>query len=174
MAVVREKEIGTIEQILVTPITPLEFILGKTLPVAGIAFVDVTLITLIGVFWFEVPIRGSIPLLYLATALYLLTMLGVGLFISTISQTQQQAMMGTFFFLFPTMLLSGFSFPIANMPVPVQWLTLANPLAYFLILVRSIFLQGVGPELLWREMLVLGIMGVVTLFLAVRRFHKTL
>jgi ABC-2 type transport system permease protein len=174
MAVVREKEIGTIEQILVTPITPLEFILGKTLPVAVIAFVDVTLITLIGAFWFEVPIRGSVPLLYLATALYLLTTLGVGLFISTISQTQQQAMMGTFFFLFPAMLLSGFSFPIANMPVPVQWLTLANPLAYFLILVRSIFLQGVGPELLWREMLVLGIMGVVTLALAVRRFHKTL
>jgi ABC-2 type transport system permease protein len=174
MAVVREKEIGTIEQILVTPITPLEFILGKTLPVAAIAFVDVTLITLIGVFWFEVPIRGSVPLLYLATTLYLLTTLGVGLFISPVSQTQQQAMMGTFFFLFPAMLLSGFSFPIANMPVPVQWLTLANPLAYFLILVRSIFLQGVGPELLWREMLVLGIMGVVTLALAVRRFHKTL
>ncbi|MGD0899370.1 MAG: ABC transporter permease [Thermoguttaceae bacterium] len=174
MAVVREKEIGTIEQILVTPITPLEFILGKTLPPAVIAFVDVTLITLIGAFWFDVPLRGSIPLLYFATALYLLTTLGVGLFISTVSQTQQQALMGTFFFLFPAMLLSGFSFPIANMPVPVQWLTLANPLAYFLVLVRGIFLQGVGVELLWREMLTLGVMGLLILALAVRRFHKTL
>jgi ABC-2 type transport system permease protein len=174
MAVVREKEIGTIEQILVTPITAVEFILGKTLPFVLIAFVDVTLITLIGVFWFEVPVRGSIPLLYLATTLYLLTTLGIGLFISTVSQTQQQAMMATFFFLFPAMLLSGFSFPVANMPTPIQWLTLANPLAYFLTLVRGIFLQGAGMNLLWREMLVLGGMGLLTLTLAVRRFRKTL
>ena len=174
MAVVREKEIGTIEQIMVTPITGLEFILGKTLPFAVISFVDLTLITLIGVFWFEVPIRGSIPLLYLATTLYLMTTLGIGLIISTVSQTQQQAMMGTFFFFFPAMLLSGFSFPIANMPMPIQWLTLFNPLAYFLVVVRSIFLKGIGVEFLWREMAVLGLMGILTLWLAVRRFHKTL
>ena len=174
MAVVREKEIGTMEQIMVTPITGLEFILGKTLPFAAISFVDLTLITLIGVFWFEVPIRGSIPLLYLATTLYLMTTLGIGLIISTVSQTQQQAMMGTFFFFFPAMLLSGFSFPIANMPVPIQWLTILNPLAYFLVLVRSIFLKGIGLAFLWREMTALGLMGTVTLWLAVRRFHKTL
>jgi ABC-2 type transport system permease protein len=174
MAVVREKEIGTMEQIMVTPITPTEFILGKTLPFALIALVDVTIVTVIGALWFQVPVRGSIPLLYLASTLYLLSMLGIGLLISTISQTQQQAMMSTFFFFFPAMLLSGFAFPIANMPTVVQWLTYVNPLRYFLILVRGIFLKGVGPDVLWPEMLALAAMGVVTLWLAVRRFHKTL
>jgi ABC-2 type transport system permease protein len=174
MAVVREKEIGTIEQIMVTPITPAEFILGKTLPFVLIAFVDVTLILLIGVFWFEVPLRGSIALLYLSTGLYLLTMLGVGLLISTVSQTQQQAMMSTFLFFFPAMLLSGFSFPIANMPQIIQWLTCLNPVAYFLVIVRSIFLKGVGLSYLWPQMLGLAAMGLATLLLAVRRFHKTL
>ena len=174
MAVVREKEIGTIEQIMVTPITPAEFILGKTLPFVLIAFVDVTLILLIGFFWFEVPLRGSIVLLYFSTGLYLLTMLGVGLFISTLSQTQQQAMMSTFLFFFPAMLLSGFSFPIANMPLVIQWLTYLNPVAYFLVVVRTIFLKGVGLSYLWPHLLALAAMGVATLVLAVRRFHKTL
>jgi len=174
MAVVREKEIGTIEQIMVTPITPAEFILGKTMPFVLISFVDVTLILLIGVFWFEVPLRGSIVLLYFATGLYLLTMLGVGLFISTLSQTQQQAMMSTFLFFFPAMLLSGFSFPIANMPPVIQWLTYFNPVAYFLVVVRTIFLKGVGLSYLWPQILALAAMGAATLWLAVRRFHKTL
>jgi ABC-2 type transport system permease protein len=174
MAVVREKEIGTIEQIMVTPITPAEFILGKTLPFVLIAYVDVTLILLIGVFWFEVPLRGSLGLLYFSTGLYLLTMLGVGLLISTISETQQQAMMSTFLFFFPAMLLSGFSFPIANMPPVIQWLTYLNPVAYFLVVVRTIFLKGVGLAYLWPHLLSLAAMGVATLWLAVRRFHKTL
>ena len=174
MAVVREKEIGTIEQIMVTPITPAEFILGKTLPFVLISFVDVTLILLIGYFWFEVPLRGSIVLLYFSTGLYLLTMLGVGLFISTLSQTQQQAMMSTFLFFFPAMLLSGFSFPIANMPPAIQWLTYFNPVAYFLVVVRTIFLKGIGLSYLWPHLLALGAMGVATLVLAMRRFHKTL
>ena len=174
MAVVREKEIGTIEQIMVTPITPAEFILGKTMPFVVISFVDVTLILLIGYFWFQVPLRGSIALLYFATGLYLLTMLGIGLFISTLSETQQQAMMSTFLFFFPAMLLSGFSFPIANMPQVIQWLTYLNPVAYFLTIVRSIFLKGVGLSYLWPHLLALGAMGVCTLVLAVRRFHKTL
>ncbi len=139
-----------------------------------IAFVDVTLILLIGTLWFEVPLRGSIVLLYSATGLYLLTMLGVGLFISTVSQTQQQAMMSTFLFFFPAMLLSGFSFPIANMPQVIQWFTYLNPVAYFLVIVRTIFLKGVGLSYLWPHLLVLAAMGVVTLVLAVRRFHKTL
>ena len=174
MAVVREKEIGTMEQIMVTPITPTEFILGKTLPFALIGLVDVIIVPLIGVFWFEVPIRGSLALLFFATGLYLMTTLGIGLFISTVSQTQQQAMMSTFFFFFPAMLLSGFAFPIANMPTVVQWLTYLNPLRYFLVIVRGIFLKGVGLDILWPQMLVLAVMGVVTLWLAVRRFHKTL
>jgi ABC-2 type transport system permease protein len=174
MAVVREREIGTMEQIMVTPITPTEFILGKTMPFVVIGFIDVTLVTLIGGFWFEVPIRGNLALLFLATGLYLMTMLGIGLFISTVSQTQQQAMISTFFFFFPAMLLSGFAFPIATMPEPVQWLTLFDPLRYFLVIVRAIFLKGVGLEILWPQMLVLAVMGVTMLYLASKRFHKTL
>ena len=174
MAVVREKEIGTMEQIIVTPITPTEFILGKTVPFAIIGFVEVILVTLIGVFWFEVPIRGNLLLLLLGTALFLMNTLGVGLLISTFSQTQQQAMMTTFFCFFPAMLLSGFAFPIANMPEPVQWLTLVNPIRYFLVIVRGIFLKGVGMEVLWLQMWPLLATGVAALFCAVRRFHKTL
>jgi ABC-2 type transport system permease protein len=174
MAVVREREIGTMEQIMVTPITPGEFILGKTVPFALIGFGDVILVALIGVFWFGVPIRGNPLLLLLGTAVYLMTTLGVGLLISTLSQTQQQAMMSTFFFFFPAMLLSGFAFPIANMPEWVQWLTLLNPLRYYLAIVRSVFLKGVGLEVLWPQVLTLFGMGVVTLELAIRRFHKTL
>lgn len=174
MAVVREREIGTMEQMLVSPITPSEFILGKTLPFALLAMLDVILVTLVGTLWFGVPIRGSLALLLACTALYLLTTLGAGLFISTISHTQQQAMMSTFFFFFPAMLLSGFAFPIANMPTLVQWLTLANPLRWFLVIVRAIFLKGVGVEVLWREMAALAILGTLTLGLAVGRFRKTL
>jgi ABC-2 type transport system permease protein len=174
MAVVREKEIGTMEQIMVTPITPAEFILGKTVPFALIGFAEVGLVALIGVFWFEVPIRGNLLLLFLATALFLMNTLGGGLLISTVSQTQQQAMMTTFFAFFPAMLLSGFAFPIANMPQVVQWMTCVNPLRYFLVLVRSIFLKGVGIEVLWPQMLPLLMIGTTLLFLAVRRFHKTL
>jgi len=174
MAVVREKEIGTMEQIIVTPITQIEFILGKTIPFALIGFADVILITVIGVFWFEVPIRGSLLLLFIATALYIMTTLGVGLYISTVSQTQQQAMMSTFFFYFPAVLLSGFMFPIANMPEVVQWLTYLNPLRYFLVIIRGIFLKGIGPEILWPQMIALAVMGVLTLWLASRRFQKTM
>lgn len=174
MAVVREKEIGTIEQIMVTPIRQWEFILGKTVPFALIGFADVALVSLVAVGWFEVPIRGSLPLLFGATTLYLMTTLGIGLFISTVSSTQQQAMMSAFFFYFPAVLLSGFMFPIANMPEPVQWLTYANPLRYFLVVVRGIFLKGVGPGILWPQMAALAAMGVVTLWLASRRFQKTL
>jgi len=174
MAVVREKEIGTMEQILVMPITPLEFILGKTIPFALISFADVILVTSIGVLWFGVPVRGNPPLLLFSTALYLMTTLGVGLVISTFSNTQQQAMMGTFFFYMPAMLLSGFMFPIANMPTAVQWLTYLNPMRYFLVIIRGIFLKGVGVSVLWPQMLALLIIGVITLGLASRRFRKTL
>jgi ABC-2 type transport system permease protein len=174
MAIVREKEVGTIEQIMVTPITSLEFILGKTAPFALIGFFDVILVTVVAVYWFEVPIRGSIALLGGATTLYLLTTLGIGLLISTVSSTQQQAMMGTFFFYFPAVLLSGFMFPIANMPTLVQWVTYLNPLRYFLVIVRGIFLKGVGPSVLWPQMAVLAVMGVTILLLATSRFNKTL
>jgi len=145
MAVVREKEIGTMEQIMVTPITQSEFILGKTLPFAIIGIADVIMITLFGVFWFEVPVRGNLFLLFIGTVLFLMTTLGIGLLISTVSQTQQEAMMSTFFFYFPAVLLSGFMFPIGNTPVVVQWFTYLNPLRYFLVIIRGVFLKGVGP-----------------------------
>ncbi|MBI4765397.1 MAG: ABC transporter permease [Deltaproteobacteria bacterium] len=174
MAVVREKEIGTMEQIMVTPITPREFILGKTVPFILISFIDVLLISLVGVFWFEVPIRGNLALLFLATGFYIMSTLGVGLLISTISRTQQQAMMSAFFFVFPAMLLSGFIFPIANMPEPVQWLTYINPLRYFLVIIRGIFLKGIGVDILWPHMTALLIIGLLVLWVASKRFKKTM
>ncbi len=174
MAVVREKEIGTMEQIMVTPITPGEFILGKTLPFAAIAFFDVLIITAIGLFWFKAPIQGSLWLLFFATSLYLLTALGIGLLISTISETQQQAMLTTFLFFQPAVLLSGFMFPIANMPTVIQWMTFFNPLRYFLVILRGLFLKGIGVRILWPQMLALAIMGLFTLWLASKRFKKTM
>lgn len=174
MAIVREKEVGTIEQIMVTPISSTEFILGKTVPFAIIGYIDVTLVTLVGVFWFDVPIRGSLLLLFGATGLYLMSCLGIGLVISTISSTQQQALMGSFFFYLPSVLLSGFMFPIRNMPEPVQWLTYLNPLRYFLVVVRGIFLKGVGVAILWPQLLALALLGVAVLAFASSRFKKTL
>jgi ABC-2 type transport system permease protein len=173
-AVVREKEIGTMEQIMVTPITPVEFILGKTVPFALIGFIDVIVIALVGVFWFKVPIRGSLLLLLVATAFYLMTTLGIGLLISTISRTQQQAMMSTFFFNFPSMLLSGFVFPVASMPVAIRWLTYLNPLRYYIVVIRGIFLKGVGVSILWPYIGALAVIGTLVMTLASMRFHKTL
>ena len=155
MAIVREREIGTMEQLMVTPIRPAELILGKTIPFAIIGFFDMFLVTLVGVIWFDVPIRGSIPLLVLATGVYLLSVLGIGLFISTISKTQQQAMMATFLFFAPAVLLSGLMFPIENMPVAAQIITYLNPLRYFLVIIRGIFLKGSGIMILWPQFLAL-------------------
>lgn len=174
MAVVREKEIGTMEQMIVTPITKSEFILGKTIPFVLIGFVDVAVITAVSAFWFDVPIRGSLLLLFGATALFLMSTLGFGLFISTISTTQQQAMMSSFFFIFPAMLLSGFAFPIENMPQVVQYFTYLNPLRYYLVIIRGIFLKGVGADILWPQMTGLLVLGSAILAFAVTRFRKTI
>jgi ABC-2 type transport system permease protein len=174
MAIVREREIGTMEQLMVSPIRPAELILGKTLPFALIGFFDVALITSVAVFWFAIPIRGSLVLLFGGTALYLLPILGIGLFISTISRTQQQALMSTFFFFQPAMLLSGFAFPIANMPQAIQHLTYLNPLRHFLIIIRGIFLKGNGVEVLWPQMLALFLLGITVLTASILRFQKRL
>jgi ABC-2 type transport system permease protein len=174
MAIVREREIGTMEQLIVTPLRPVELILGKLLPFALIALFDMTLITTVAAFWFEVPIKGSLPLLFASMVLFLLPSLGIGLFISTISTTQQQAMMTTFFFFFPANLLSGFAFPIENMPEVVQWITYLNPLRYFLVIIRGIFLKGVGAEILWPQMVSLGALGIIVLGLSALRFTKRL
>jgi len=174
MAIVREKEVGTIEQVMVTPIRPVEFILGKCAPFAVVGFVNTAMVTAIALLWFGIPFRGSFLLLLLGVALFLLSTLGIGLFISTVSQTQQQAMMTTFFFFFPAMLFSGFIFPIANMPTVFQWLSLADPLRYMLVIIRGVFLKGVGFDVLWAQLAALLAIGVIVLTFAVRRFHKNL
>lgn len=174
MAIVREKEIGTMEQLMVSPIKPIELILGKIIPFGIICFAQVVMITLVGVFWFKIPMRGSLFLLFVSTFIYLLTTLGVGLFISTISSTQQEAMMSVFLFYFPTVLLSGFAYPVANMPQWVQFITIFNPLKYYLIILRSLFLKGVGIPVLWDEFLVLFVMGAIIIFASSLRFRKNL
>jgi ABC-2 type transport system permease protein len=174
MAIVREKEIGTMEQLMVTPIRPIELMLGKTLPFAAVGLVDVTLVTGLALVWFRVPFRGNFLVLLACAALFLLTSLGTGLFISTISRTQQQAVMSSFFFATPTFMLSGFAFPIRNMPLPVQYLTYLNPLRYFVEIVRGTFLKGVGVSVLWPQMVVLAVYGVAVLLFTASRFEKKL
>ena len=175
MAIVREREVGTLEQLNVTPLGRLELILGKLLPYGVIGLIDVLIVLLVIVFWFEVPLRGSFWLLFAMSLIYLLTTLGLGLFISTISHTQQQAMMtSTFFFLIPMMYLSGFVFPIENMPDVIQPLTYLIPLRYFVVILRGIFLKGVGLETLWPQALALLVWGVAILTLAVMRSSKRL
>jgi len=174
MSVVREREIGTIEQLMVTPLRPVELILGKTLPFAAIGFFDMCLVTAVGVFWFEIPIKGSFALLGLSTVIYLLSVLGFGLFISTISKTQQQALMATFLFFAPAFLLSGFMFPIENMPAVFQYVTYLNPLRYFLVIIRGIFLKGNGLTLLWPQLAALLALGLGLISLSSLRFKKRL
>ncbi|MCX5680482.1 MAG: ABC transporter permease [Candidatus Omnitrophica bacterium] len=174
MAIVREKEIGTMEQLMVSPLKPIELIIGKVVPFGIIALVQVILITVVGNLWFNVPLRGSIPLLFISTLIYLMTTLGAGLLISTICATQQEAMMSVFLFYFPATLLSGFAYPIANMPVIIQYLTLLNPMRYYLTIIRAIFLKGVGVAVLWDEMTVLFIMGAFMIFMSAKRFRKTI
>jgi ABC-2 type transport system permease protein len=175
MAIVREREVGTLEQLNVTPLGRLQLILGKLLPYGAIGMIDAMIVLLVIIFWFEVPLRGSFWLLFATSCVYLLTTLGLGLFISTISNTQQQAMMtSTFFFMTPMMYLSGFIFPIENMPAAIQPLTYLIPLRYFVIILRGIFLKGVGLEVLWPHALGLLAWGVAILALAVLRSSKRL
>ncbi len=174
MSIVREKEVGTMEQLMVTPIRPFELMMGKVLPFALIGLLEVALVVAAAEVIFQTPFRGSVLTLFGCSALFLLTSLGVGLFISTVSNTMQQAMMASFFFFMPAMLLSGFAFPIRNMPTAVQYLTYLNPVRYFMEIVRGIFLKGIGPEFLWPQMTALFIIGAAILVLSSLRFHKRL
>jgi len=174
LAIVREKEIGTMEQLMVTPIRPIELMIGKTLPFAVVGLIDLIVVTSAALLVFRIPFRGNALLLLGSAILFLLTSLGAGLFLSTISQTQQQAMMSTFFFSTPAFMLSGFAFPIHNMPVAVQWLTYLNPLRYFMEIVRGIFLKGTGIEVLWPQILSLAVYGVVVMGFSALRFRKRL
>jgi ABC-2 type transport system permease protein len=173
MAVVREKEIGTLEQLNVTPIRRWELIAGKLLPYGVIGMLDILLVIAVAVFWFEVPLRGSVTLLLALSLLYVLCTLALGLLVSTISETQQQAMMtATFFFLMPMIYLSGFMTPIENMPQGIQWITYAIPLRYFLVIVRGIFLKGIGLDILWPQATALAAWGTIVISLAVVRSRK--
>jgi ABC-2 type transport system permease protein len=173
-AIVREREIGTLEQIMVTPIRSWELMLGKTLPFALFGLLDVMMIALIGVFWFEVPLLGNPLVLLLGTVLFLMSSVAIGLFISTICSTQQQAQISTFFFAMPAFILSGFAFPIESMPEWIQYLTYANPLRYFLVIIRGVFLKANGLDILWPQMLALGILGTLMILLSSLRFQKRL
>lgn len=174
MAIIRERESGTMEQLIVTPLRPGELILAKTIPYIIISETQMIVVIIFAMLWFSIPFQGSFLLLLLASFLFLLSTLGIGLFISTISATQQQAMMTTFFFIFPFMMFSGFIFPIANMPVIIQYLTYLNPLRYFLVIIRGVFLKGVGLEILWPQFIALTLMGLVVFTGAVKRFRKRL
>ncbi len=174
MAIIKEKETGTMEQLIVTPLKPVELILGKTIPYIIIALVQMIVVTTLAIFWFKLPLAGSITLLFAASCLFLLSTMGMGLYISTISSTQQQAMMTTFFFMLPFFMLSGFIFPIENMPLLVQWLTYLNPLRHFLVIIRGIFLKGVGFSILWEQFAALVVIGFVLFAAAIQRFRKRL
>jgi ABC-2 type transport system permease protein len=174
IAIIKEVEVGTMEQLIVTPLKPIELIIGKTIPYTIVAIGQMVFVMVFAVYWFDIPLAGSILALFFATCLFLLSTLGVGLFISTVSKTRQQAMMTTFFFILPFFMLSGFVFPIANMPAFVQGLTFLNPLRYFLIIIRGIFLKGVGLHILWPEYAALAVLGVLVFTGAVKRFRKRL
>jgi ABC-2 type transport system permease protein len=173
-AVVREREIGTLEQLMVTPISPAEMIAGKTLPFLIVGLANVVLVGVLGSLWFEVPFRGNIFVLMLGATLFLSSALGVGLFISTVCQTQQQAFAISFFYITPAIMLGGFGYPITSMPTALQWLTYLDPLRFFLVVLRGTFIKGVGLGVLWPQMVAMAILGAGTLTLATLRFRKTL
>jgi ABC-2 type transport system permease protein len=173
MAIVKERETGTMEQLSVTPIKPIELIIGKLLPFIGIAFLDIGLVIVAGAIVFNVPIRGNIFLLFGLSGIYILSTLGLGLLISTFSKNQQQAMFSsTFFIMLPMIILSGFIFPIENMPFVIQLVTYLMPLRYFFVIVRGLFLKGVGMAALWDETLSLLILGIGIFIISSLRVRK--
>ena len=174
MAIVRERERGTLEQLIVTPITKTELMLGKIAPYVGVGMVQMTAVLVLGRFVFDVPLTGSVLLLYAVALVFVVASLSLGLFISTLVRTQQQAMQVSFFFVLPNILLSGFMFPRQAMPLVFQWLGALLPLTHFLKVLRGILLKGVGVPELWQEMVLLVVFAVGLIALAVRRFHKTL
>lgn len=173
-AVVREREVGTLEQIMVSPIRSFEFILGKTVPFFLIGLGDVILVTIVGVWWFDIPFVGNPLVMLLGSTLFLLAVLGLGLMMSTFSRTQQQAFALNFFLINPFFILSGFAFPIAAMPQALQWFTLINPLRYFLVVIRAVFLKGVGVDVLWPNLGAMALLAAAMLTLSVLRFRKSL
>jgi len=171
LSVAREREAGTFDQLLVTPLRPIEILVGKAVPGLVIGLFEGTLIITLAVLWFRVPLLGNLAALYLGLAIYVLAAIGVGLMISSMCTTQQQALLGAFVFLVPAVTLSGFSTPIANMPPAVQTITLADPMRYFLVIVRRAFLEGAGLADFWSQIWPMAIIAAVTLSLAVWFFR---
>lgn len=173
LGVVREREIGTLEQLMVSPLKPAELILGKTVPVVAVGLIQLALVTAVALLGFGIPFRGSFLLLIVASLCFILSGLGLGLLISTVSNTQQEAFMSMFFFLLPAIMLSGFMFSVENMPTVLQYLTLLDPIRHYLVIVRGVFLRGAGWNILYPQVLVLLTMGVSVLWFATTRFRKT-
>jgi len=173
-AIVREREIGTLEQLMVSPIRPFELILGKTVPFFLIGLAEVALVAAFGTAWFQVPFVGDPLILLLGTVLFLFSTLGLGILISTVCKTQQQAFASNFFVLNPMFTLSGFAFPISSMPVVLQWLTYLDPLRYYLVVIRGTFIKGVGLDALWPDMLGMAALGIGLLGISILRFRKSL
>lgn len=173
-AVVREREVGTLEQIMVSPIRPVEFILGKTVPSFLIGLGDVAIVATLGVAWFDVPFVGSVLVMMVGVMLFLVAVIGLGLLLSTFSRTQQQAFALNFILVNPIFILSGFAFPISAMPRVLQWLTYLNPLRYFLVVLRAVFLKGVGFGVLWPQLAAMTALGLAMLGVSVLRFRKSL
>lgn len=174
LAVAREREVGTLEQLMVTPLTPTELMLGKTIPVAVVGMIDLALVTGVAVFWFRVPFRGSVLALIVAALLYILAGLALGLLISTVSRTQQEAFLTMFLFILPAVILAGFLYPVETMPAFFRWLSLLDPVRHFLVIVRAIFLKGEGIAGLWAQYATLLAMAVAALSFAVARFRRTI
>lgn len=172
MSIVKEKETGTYEQIIVSPIRPIEYIMGKTIPFAIVGIIDMCIVSLLAIIWFDVPFNGSFIFLLASGSFYILTTLSVGLFISTISNTQQQAMLSFFLFFVPAILFSGFVFPVSSMPEVMQVFAYMNPLLYFITIIRGVFLKGTGFLILWKELLVLAVIGSTLIFLSSKRISR--
>jgi len=174
LAVVRERELGTLEQLIVTPIRPIELVVGKVLPYVAVAYFALIEVLVIGLMWFRVPIHGSVPLLLVLSGLFLFTSLGLGLLISTIARTQQEAMLLSWFTILPSIFLAGFFFPIEAMPAPLRFFSFFVPLRYLLIILRGIILKGVGLTILRDEVLALMVFGTALMLLAAARFRRQL
>ncbi len=174
MSIVKERETGTIEQMIVSPLRPFELIAGKTLPFMIVSFVDVIIISIIAIFWFRVPFNGNYVFMLISSLFFILSTISIGLYISTISKSQQEALLSTFLYFLPSTLFSGFIFPIYSMPDVMQYITFINPMRYFVTIVRGIFLKGTGFIELWKELLALAILGFFLFFMSVRRFNRRL
>jgi len=170
--IVREREMGTLEQLVVTPIQPIELMLGKIIPLMGLGYINMTFILLLAWFWFGVAVKGSLLLLYAMTLAFFMSSLGIGTLISTVSKNLQQALQLAQMILLPSILISGFLFPRESLPVALQWLGQALPLTYFVIVVRGIIIKGVGFALLWRQIIPLVVLAVIVFAMAIRLFQK--